>query len=62
MSFEPVDLERAATGPGGLFYGVYPALVVDLQDPDNQGRVLVRLPGRRIRRIAPMRSGHGWRC
>lgn len=44
MSFEPVDFERAATGPGGLFYGVYPALVVDLQDPDNQGRVLVRLP------------------
>lgn len=44
MPSEPVDLERAATGPGGLFYGVYPALVVDLQDPDNQGRVRVRLP------------------
>jgi uncharacterized protein involved in type VI secretion and phage assembly len=44
MSFEPVDLERAAVGPGGLFYGVYPALVVDLQDPDSQGRVRVRLP------------------
>lgn len=44
MPLEPVDLERAATGPGGLFYGVYPALVVDLQDPDNQGRVRVRLP------------------
>jgi len=44
MAFEPVDLERAATGPGGTFYGVYPALVVDVQDPDSQGRVLVRLP------------------
>ncbi len=39
-----IDMERAATGPGGLFYGVYPALVMDLQDPDNQGRVKVRLP------------------
>ncbi len=44
MVFGPIDLERASTGPGGLFYGVYPALVVDLQDPDNQGRVKVRLP------------------
>jgi uncharacterized protein involved in type VI secretion and phage assembly len=25
-------------------YGVYPALVVDIQDPDGQGRVKVRLP------------------
>jgi len=40
----PLDFERASTGPGGLFYGVYPALVVDLQDPDSQGRVKVRLP------------------
>jgi uncharacterized protein involved in type VI secretion and phage assembly len=39
-----VDLERAATGPGGLFYGVYPATVTDVKDPDNQGRVRVRLP------------------
>src|SRR4051794_30031887 len=37
-------LERAATGPGGLFYGVYPAVVTDLADPDSQGRVKVRLP------------------
>jgi uncharacterized protein involved in type VI secretion and phage assembly len=39
-----VDLERAATGPGGLFYGVYPATVTDVKDPENQGRVRVRLP------------------
>ncbi|KAB8141603.1 type IV secretion protein Rhs [Chloroflexia bacterium SDU3-3] len=38
------QLERAATGPGGLFYGVYTALVTDLNDPDGQGRVRVRLP------------------
>jgi uncharacterized protein involved in type VI secretion and phage assembly len=37
-------LERAPLGPGGLFYGVYPAQVSDLQDPDNQGRVKVKLP------------------
>jgi len=40
----PVDIERASTGPGGLFYGVYPALVTDLQDPDGQGRVKIKLP------------------
>jgi uncharacterized protein involved in type VI secretion and phage assembly len=39
-----LNLERVATGPGGLFYGVYPALVTDLNDPDSQGRVKVRLP------------------
>lgn len=39
-----IDVERAATGPGGLFYGVYPALVTDLADPSGQGRVRVRLP------------------
>ncbi len=38
------NFERAATGPGGRFYGLYPALVTDNQDPDNQGRVRVRLP------------------
>jgi uncharacterized protein involved in type VI secretion and phage assembly len=40
----PFDFERASTGPGGLFYGVYPALVTDLTDPDKQGRVKVKLP------------------
>lgn len=44
MNYGPLDLERAATGPGGLFYGVYPALVLELNDPDGQGRVKVRLP------------------
>ena len=36
--------ERIPGGPGGLFYGVYPALVADIVDPDSQGRVKVRLP------------------
>jgi uncharacterized protein involved in type VI secretion and phage assembly len=44
MMMESDYIERAATGPGGLFYGVYPALVIDLNDPDKQGRVRVRLP------------------
>jgi uncharacterized protein involved in type VI secretion and phage assembly len=39
-----IDFERTATGPGGLFYGVYPALVIDLDDPNDQGRVRIRLP------------------
>ena len=35
---------RAPLGFGGRFYGVYPATVVRIDDPDNQGRVQVRLP------------------
>lgn len=30
--------------PGARWYGVYPALVTDVIDPDNQGRVRVSLP------------------
>ncbi len=46
---EPPMLEallqaRAAQGWGGLWHGVYPAVVVDIKDPDAQGRVKVRLP------------------
>lgn len=44
MMLEPELLERVATGPGGRFYGVHPALVIDNQDPDGQGRVRIRLP------------------
>lgn len=44
MSLEHELLERAAAGPGGRFYGVHPALVIDNQDPDGQGRVRIRLP------------------
>lgn len=34
---------RVASGLGGRLYGVYPATVVDNQDPDKQGRVQIRL-------------------
>src|SRR5512135_265999 len=44
MSLSDMNTERVPTGPGGLFYGVYPAVVSDINDPDNQGRVKVRLP------------------
>jgi len=44
MIWEAPNTERVSTGPGGLFYGVYPALVVEVVDPDKQGRVRVRLP------------------
>jgi uncharacterized protein involved in type VI secretion and phage assembly len=36
--------ERLPSGLGGRWYGVYPALVTDLADPDGQGRVRVKLP------------------
>jgi uncharacterized protein involved in type VI secretion and phage assembly len=44
MMLETPMAERVSTGAGGLFYGVYPALVTDIVDPDQQGRVKVRLP------------------
>jgi uncharacterized protein involved in type VI secretion and phage assembly len=41
---DPLAGARASQGYGGLFYGVYAALVTDIADPDGQGRVRVRLP------------------
>lgn len=35
---------RVPLGPGGLFYGVYCAMVTDIVDPDGQGRVKIKLP------------------
>ena len=35
---------RLPSGLGGLWYGVYPALVTDVRDPDGQGRVKISLP------------------
>jgi uncharacterized protein involved in type VI secretion and phage assembly len=36
--------ERLPGGFGGRWYGVYPALVSDIADPDGQGRVRITLP------------------
>jgi uncharacterized protein involved in type VI secretion and phage assembly len=36
--------DRVPAGYGAPFYGVYPAVVVDVVDPDGQGQVRVRLP------------------
>jgi uncharacterized protein involved in type VI secretion and phage assembly len=36
--------ERTQSGWGGLWYGVFPAVVLDIKDPDNQGRVKITLP------------------
>jgi uncharacterized protein involved in type VI secretion and phage assembly len=35
---------RQPAGLGGRWYGVFPALVSDIKDPDGQGRVKVTLP------------------
>ena len=42
--FEQQLNERVPAGWGGRWYGVLPALVTDIKDPDNQGRVKVTLP------------------
>ena len=42
----PADLvlERGAHGLGGKWFGIYPALVSDIKDPNGTGRVKVTLP------------------
>lgn len=36
--------ERVPIGWGGRWYGVFPAQVIDIKDPDGQGRVKITLP------------------
>lgn len=42
--FESLLDARIPQGLGGCWYGVYPALVSDIKDPDGQGRVKITLP------------------
>lgn len=44
MDLSDLTDPRLALGLGGHFYGVYPATVTDLADPEGQGRVRIRLP------------------
>ncbi len=39
-----LDVDHAVTGPPRRYHGVHPAVVVDNQDPDGEGRIKVRLP------------------
>ncbi|MCD9185042.1 MAG: phage baseplate assembly protein V [Pyrinomonadaceae bacterium] len=43
-TIEKFTESRVSHGLGGNWYGVFPALVVDIKDPDGQGRVKVALP------------------
>jgi uncharacterized protein involved in type VI secretion and phage assembly len=43
-TLEAILDSRLPIGLGGRWYGVYPALVSDIKDPDGQGRVKVTLP------------------
>ena len=45
-AFDPLDRyqdQRLPRGLGGLFYGVYPALVTDIKDPAGQGLSLIHI-------------------
>lgn len=44
VPFHTIFEERVSGGLGGRWYGVYPALVSDIADPEGQGRVKVTLP------------------
>lgn len=52
--FEQITQARQASGFGGRWYGVFPALVTDIKDPDGQGRVKIQLPW------SPDSSGSGY--
>lgn len=41
---EAIMASRSAHGLGGRWYGIYPALVSDIRDPNGTGRVKVTLP------------------
>jgi uncharacterized protein involved in type VI secretion and phage assembly len=43
-NLDALDVSQTVLAPAGKYYGVYPAVVSDNQDPDNQGRVQVHLP------------------
>lgn len=42
--FEMILDVRVPSGLGGRWYGVFPGLVSDIKDPDDQGRVKITLP------------------
>jgi uncharacterized protein involved in type VI secretion and phage assembly len=44
FAFDEIVDGRVPVGLGGRWYGVYPAIVLDVRDPDGQGRVKVTLP------------------
>jgi uncharacterized protein involved in type VI secretion and phage assembly len=44
LEMDEIVAARSARGFGGRFYGVYPAVVVNVVDPNNQGRVQISLP------------------
>jgi len=44
MSTDTASAKRLPAGFGAPFYGVVIGLVIDIKDPDNQGRVKIKLP------------------
>src|SRR5689334_15676687 len=44
LAYDSLLDARLGSGLGGHWYGVYPALVTDIKDPDGLGRVKITLP------------------
>ena len=41
---DAIPMDRAASGWGGRWLGVMPAVVANIEDPDGQGRIMIKLP------------------
>src|SRR5688572_26875540 len=59
MSVDRYDFERPTSEPSQSWYGVYPAIVTDNKDPENQGRLKIMFEGQEYwARLATLMAGN----